>query len=113
MQVDIHIDPFKLEQVLYNNEDLVLGNLINNNDVTRISDDDRGGQRSRNGGLKVRVVVGDVVSSRRNVYQGQKKLKKDSGEHGKSHVIVDGAFYIQRIVNRHVCQLYQRISACK
>ena len=63
-------DPLKFEQVLYNNEDLVLGNLINNDDGKRISDDDDddgGGQRSRNGGPKLRVVVGDVVSSRRNI----------------------------------------------
>ena len=78
-------DPLKFEQVLYNNEDLVLGNLINNDDGKRISDDDGGGRRSRNGGPKLRVVVGDlVVSSRRNVYHGRhKKLKKDSGS---SHV---------------------------
>ena len=74
--------------MLYSNEDLVLGNLINNDDGKRISDDDDddgGGQRSRNGGPKLRVVVGDlVVSSRRNVYHGRhKKLKKDSGS---SHV---------------------------
>ena len=56
--------------MLYSNEDLVLGNLINNDDGKRISDDDDddgGGQRSRNGGPKLRVVVGDVVSSRRNI----------------------------------------------
>ena len=79
-------DPIKLERVLYNNEDLVLGNLIDDDDGKRIGDDDDGGgRRSGNGGPKLRVVVGDlVVSSRKNVHHGRhKKLKKDSGS---SHV---------------------------
>ena len=76
-------DPIKLERVLYNNEDLVLGNLINDDDGKRIGDDDDdgGGRRSGSGGPKLRVVVGDLVaSSRKNVHHGRhEKLKKDSG----------------------------------
>jgi hypothetical protein len=81
-------DPIKLGQVLYNNEDLVLGNLINND---RISNDRGGDQNnSRNGsGPTLRVVVGNVVSSRQNnIYQGHKKMKiKDTGLRGLQFVM--------------------------
>jgi hypothetical protein len=84
-------DPNKLEQVLYNNEDLVLGNLINNNRISndgssRISND-RGGDpsNSRNGsGPKLRIVVGDVLSSRQNY---QKMKIKDTKLRGLQFVM--------------------------
>jgi hypothetical protein len=77
-------DPIKLEQVLYNNEDLVLGNYVINNN--RISND-RGGDQSnsRNGsGPTLRVVVGDVVSSRQNY---QKMKIKDTKLRGLQFVM--------------------------